>query len=427
MVALDRIIIPYYLAMNSNVRRWTIENLIVLAADPVLTQFPYFKRMLASLLEIEISNEDWNKWLEKNASLLGDLPNKHWLWDRDVKDGILTELPDYSRVYITYSRTAPAVLGVKSSSFLQSHGAIPSLWIWSGEYEGLTSEPLSKDLAHYDWLIQSAERITGGSYDPSFNTNIQAFVIGNMARLNTIRQWFKYEPKYIGGGADGVAWDIGDRKIMKLFSDTTSYNHALQAAHRLHKNPSLGKTEAMIYDVGIIGQFENYNLYYYIMEKMVPVTEIPGIKEELRHLVTAIVSKIYGERELWRVIKKRNFDLDGPGIRAKVKEYANKYAREIMQKHSVFVRGIENTFALNQIKIDQENPDEHLIPLSEKWLPSLVEEVLMKYLTGRGDLHMGNLGVTAYGEFRYFDPAYEGWNSNINMGGGLVPQPERRN
>ena len=41
--------------------------------------------------------------------------------------------------------------------------------------------------------------------------------------------------------------------------------------------------------------------------------------------------------------------------------------------------------------------------LRPSWLPSLIQEVLMKNVIGRIDLHMGNIGVTSYGEFRFFD------------------------
>ena len=53
--------------------------------------------------------------------------------------------------------------------------------------------------------------------------------------------------------------------------------------------------------------------------------------------------------------------------------------------------------------------------LRSDWLESLAEEFIMKYLTGRTDLHAGNIGLTQYGNFRYFDPAYSHWTSNINV------------
>lgn len=204
-----------------------------------------------------------------------------------------------------------------------------------------------------------------------------------------------------------------------------AYDHALQAMERIHFNPSLGKTEAMIYDAGEIGNFENYRFFYYIMERMAPVTEIAGLREDLRHVVTNIVSKIYKDRDFWRDLKKKDFKADADLIKAKVKEAAARYAQEIKIKDKVFVKGIENTYLLNKVKIDKQDPKEHVIPLSANWLASLAEEILMKYLTGRTDLHLGNLGVTAYGEFRYFDPAFEDWTSNVNMGGGVVPKAEQ--
>ena len=54
--------------------------------------------------------------------------------------------------------------------------------------------------------------------------------------------------------------------------------------------------------------------------------------------------------------------------------------------------------------------------LNSDWLQFLIEEITLKYLTGRGDLHSGNLGLTNYGVFRYFDPSWHGWQTGLNLG-----------
>ena len=53
--------------------------------------------------------------------------------------------------------------------------------------------------------------------------------------------------------------------------------------------------------------------------------------------------------------------------------------------------------------------------LRRSWLVSYIEEVMTKFITGRGDLHMGNLGVTSYGDLRYYDPTHEDWTHSINV------------
>lgn len=422
---------------RSDVRFWAVESLISLAA-----RYSQFKNCIKRLIGREIPDPEWEQWLNINSNLLGPLPSYYWSSDGQVPNSFKTSLDDDDEkvVYITLGNNEPDTISISSSSYLQGVGAIPQLWLWKGDLMA-EREPYSKQIAHYGWLAKSIEVLTEDSSDPFFRDDLEAFVIGNTARLAPIRKWFQHEPRVLGGGSDGVAWDIGDRKILKIFTDPVSYNAAVEAVQRIHQNPALGKTEAMIYDVGVIGKFENRDIFYYIMEKMAPVTDVPGLKEQLKYLVTKIVGKIYAEREVWRSLKRRDFKTDAEYIKRKVKEASRKYADSIMQRDAYLVRGVQNTWDLNRVKINSpdsgptsyqhndktvEMPGEqHVIPLSKNWLPSLCEEVLMKYLTGRGDLHMGNLGVTAYGEFRYFDPVYKGWESQINMGGGFVPQADR--
>ena len=62
--------------------------------------------------------------------------------------------------------------------------------------------------------------------------------------------------------------------------------------------------------------------------------------------------------------------------------------------------------------------------LKPEWVFLLVKEIILKFLSGRCDLHIGNVGVTKNRksrEFRYFDPAFEGLNSSIH----LPPTPTR--
>lgn len=426
-------------ALKAEARVWVLGSLSSLAEEELTyknppkfpaknpPKFPAFRRSLG-YLGIATSDENWERWLNTNLPRLGGVQNQYW-WNRDTDPlSIYTEVfavNKYVRVYLRTDSKEPELIDISSASYLQGVGDIPPLWMFTGPYAGEVTPPVSKQVAHYDWVSQSIANITGGPFDFDFPANIESFVIGHRAKLDAIRKWFKYEPKKLGGGSDGTAWDIGDRRILKIFSDSVSYNHALQAMDRIHNNPSLAKTEAMIYDVGQIGKFNNYPIYFYVMERMAPVTEISGLKENLRHVVSSIVSKIYKERDFWREIKKKDFKNDAQLIQSKVKEAARRYAEEIKEKDKIILRVIENAYLLNKVKVDKNNPEEHIVPLNKNWLNSLAEEVIVKYLTGRTDLHMGNLGVTAYGDFRYFDPAFEGWNSNVNMGWGVVPPPEK--
>jgi hypothetical protein len=49
----------------------------------------------------------------------------------------------------------------------------------------------------------------------------------------------------------------------------------------------------------------------------------------------------------------------------------------------------------------------------------------MKFLTSRGDLHLGNLGLTGYGDFRYYDPAHGSHTEHLNAPSKLFKDLER--
>ena len=47
------------------------------------------------------------------------------------------------------------------------------------------------------------------------------------------------------------------------------------------------------------------------------------------------------------------------------------------------------------------------LPLADNWLPLFIEEFLTKYITGRLDLAIYNLGINSNKELRYYDPVYD--------------------
>ena len=426
-------------ALKAEARVWVLGSLFSLGQDAVTEKlppkFPHFRKALG-YLGIVTSDENWNKWLDTNASVLGNLPGKYWSQENKPpsiwSEFISPSSGYYSRAYIRTDNKEPKLIDISSVSYLKGVGDIPPLWMFSGPYVYEISYLPSKQIAFYEWVSQSISRIVEDPFNSDssdtieeLDSKIEDFIIKHKSKLDAIRKWFKHEPKELGGGADGTAWDIGGGRILKIFSDPVSYNHAIQAMYRLHHNPSLAKTEAMIYDAGEIGKFDNFPIYFYVMEKMFPVTEISELEEDLTHIVSIIVGKIYKDRDFWREIKKKDLKANANLISDKVKEAAHRYANQIKDKYKALVSNIENTYLLNKIKVNKENPGEHVVPLNKDWLVYLAEEVIIKYLTGRTDLHMGNLGVTSYGEFRYFDPAFKNWTSNVNMGAGIVPSAER--
>jgi len=372
-----------------------------------------FEACIKNLTQVNPTSEEWKSWLETNRSVLGNTINNTWglnqtniIYCNDFSGG------DQNYAYIT---NKPGILEnnlnyvINHVGVLRSSKPIPMLFFYSGHYDlNDPIEPLTRELAHDHWLFQAIKEIMGYFSQDQFSD----FVSQNKDTINKIRKTFETAlPKYLGGGADGVAFDIGD-KVLKIFKDNVSYIKAKEALNRLHQNANLAKTEAMIYDVGVLGQIHGsmYDatketaLYYYIMEKMKPLDEFSdATQSNLQQILDFIEQNIAGERNSkWLAIKKM---IDDPTkseqIKKEVKNFAIKIALKLVgnKDYANMIQNIKST-----------------IPLNDKWLLLYVEEVLMKYLTSRTDLHMGNIGVTSYGELRYYDPAFSDWTSAINLG-----------
>ena len=406
--------------------RHDLNNLLILAglfekkALTALAQtdpnFPgnSFAYQLKLLAHVRPTDEQWQSWLEGNRTAMGHLPWEAWEYDGAAMYHRMPRTPKATEgvyAYITNSAAPPSPsFEEKRQSVLKGSPPIPTLWLWIGDPYG-RSEPLSANIAHDAWLYEAISKTIGITSRLDFFN----FVTANRAVIDRIRQSFKTaNPTYLGGGTDGVAFDIGDGRILKVFKDQVSYEKAKQAFDRLHKSPALAKTEAMLYDVGILGRFGGYpedpksgqDVYYYIMEKMIPLHTALADTSQVRKILDFVINEIEGERaSKWRQLKLMILDPTKEElIKNEVKNAAAKWATKFIDYDPGAIDYIEG--ALPSLK---PKPN-----LKSKWLPLYIEEILMKYLTGRTDLHMGNIGVTGYGELRYYDPAYSSWESNIN-------------
>ena len=215
-------------------------------------------------------------------------------------------------------------------------------------------------------------------------------------KLESLRTYFQQTPKKIGAGMDGIAFDIGGDKVFKIFRSDRGYQQAVKSLERLHKRPELAKTEAMIYDVGVLGELKGKTLYYWIMEKM-PVT-LEKISDDGLQIITKLIdltSHLY-ETMPHKMKFELPLALEDVNKNEKVVDFlktATAYVLHDLNRRSLFSK-------------DQLKEFESTHNLNPNWMETFVEEVIFKLMSGRRDLHEGNLGITNYGQIRYFDPAF---------------------
>ena len=364
-----------------------------------------FKTKLDLMLDKNLPNEEIEYWHNLNQNILNEYNIK------SIKDYHLNyQTKNIYKVYMIPSTGTDFTIilsqdstlkddykyEIKSTSFLKGYKHIPNLYLFKVENSGFNYEPIKIEFAHDEFIIKALEKITGISYHSRIYYKIFDFIKENREIINKIRTMFSYTPKIIGKGDDGIAYDIGKNLVLKIFQDSYSFNKAKESIETLYKNPELAKTEAMIYDLGVIGNIENKTVYYYIMEKVKPISNESF--PELSFIVNFIASYIKKNPSDFENIKKEIYKNNKSNdIKKIIDNIANNIDSFIKLKHEDIIKAIE---ANTELKSD--------------WLKNLCEEIIFKYLTGRGDLHMGNIGVTNYGNFKYFDPSHGDWENDLN-------------
>ena len=291
---------------------------------------------------------------------------------------------------------------------LQGNGPIKPLKIykWIGIRGREPVETHTPKIGHFGFLVEAINKITGITW-PKLTGTVEKFISDNLQTLNKIRSQFQTEPRELGQGSDGIAYDIGPDRVLKIFHSTAAYEAAKNAMNRLWKTPPAAGTEAMIYDIGELGSIFTpatpnrreftYHIYYYIMEKMTPARSVID-KLTLGTFIdllweTAINNanlKTLSDQYNYAVISKDNNKISE--ISAEIKKQSGLVASEVKQINPELISHIEQLTAKQKLK--------------SNWLAKLSEEIIWKLITDRTDLHGGNLGITPNGEFRYFDPVY---------------------
>lgn len=365
--------------------------------------YPGALQTITSLLGVSIPYEEIMSWVEKNKPLLSTVQGGNW---HTILDDNTTYLRVHDRwsddhinkiyTYIGKTSRPPKGIDVSESALLQSDGQIPTLWFFRGERARANpAAQTTPAVAQEEWLITALSSLFGVGKSSGFLAEVDEFITENKSKIDKIRRHFSTSnPQKLGEGSDGVAFAINPNLVLKIFRNENAFNHAIMAINRLHKNPELAKTEAMIYDAGPLGTFNNQTVYYYIIEKMIPLEKMDyQVYRSLETIIDTMRRRIKRDRAShW--IKFKEY-MDKPEKHSELKN-------EIKKGAIVLVSEVKNYHREQIDKIENQLGDK----LKSSWLESLAEELIVKYLTNRTDLHMGNIGFTGYGDFRYYDPVY---------------------
>ena len=370
----------------------------------------YLKDAMKDCFQITFTPETWKDWVEANKNFIGDKLNLYWSVSYIHSNIITAEYTPKKYVMISKSQDLNYEnYIILEQALLRAVSDIPNLWLSTfafGHSELDKNTPIGPDIAHYGWVYKALGGMTVPDYGYlAGSEDIVEFIRGNKEALDKLRQHFKGEPKMLGKGADGSAFDIGGNNVLKIFNDKVSYEKAKEAIKRLHGNPELSRTEAMIYDVGEIGEINGRTIYYYIMEKLKTMPSDSTFRNRLSVLLGKIAFHINGEKkkEFLRRIKKQ---INDPSKAERIKNIVKRVAEQIKTSLEYTDIGLIEYVA---DYITNEGTE-----LKPNWMNLLIEEIIMKYLTGRTDLHANNIGITGNGELRYFDPSFSGYTSWIN-------------
>lgn len=394
--------LDYHSSIINNFRLWKLASLISLSKNYYNSSLNIYLKLIIN--NSKLSDQEFEEWL--NLNNLQNIIDLSWSYKnnsiRARNDNISFNIFKNSKsvddnIFDSYK--------IVKSILLKSTINIPKLYFYELKYiSDLSLSDLDKSQSNYGFLAQAIEQLANVTFkDPAVITSFDNFIKNNKSSIDKMLNLSNYSPKFIGNGIDGFAYDISNNLVLKIFSNSKLYAVTMESWNRLHKNTNLAATEAMIYDVGYLGTFEyKYHdtpIYYNIIEKMRPVSNLElDTQDLLRNIIQSIVNLISENRESLKTLKsKLEQNENNKDIKFELNSFISDFTNQIISSK-------QNQ--INELKY---------LNLDNNWLPSLVEEVVFKYLTGRADLHLGNLGLTKYKKFRYFDPFHKDFTSEINI------------
>ena len=375
--------------------------------------FFLFKEKFETLIEHSVTEQELKYWLKLNNL---DFVLEKW----NIYNNILINY-DSGLILSKEKILLPEVINdlynspevtTQEERMLLNTTKIPRLYLYKFKRDYMSVKDISQRLSFRYRYILGYLAGRGGVLSDNLLARALKDIEQNKANILNLEKMFETVPKDLGWGASGVAYDVGNNKVLKLFSDKFIHDKALQAIDYLHKRPEIADTEAMIYDTGYLGKFAGVNIYYYLMEKMVPVRDLVDKKDDsndLNPVLIEIISFIkqyilYTYSIVFMELKAKFKNIDRNG--GDLKELKTEIDKMILILMKQLLK--EGDISDEVVKMQK------LYNLSPNWLNSFIKEIIVKYLTSRTDLHTGNLGLNKANKIRYFDPSHPDWTEDIN-------------
>lgn len=406
-------------------------SLAIKYANKYSYEYGIIKSWITNGDPFSLSDQDIDNWIKKNPILnridynvLNTVSNigrdKLLIIDRAHEFGSPCEL-----IYlVSKSPQINSIITPAQSYLLLETDKIPRMYLsairaddWYGRDTTMSQDVDIKQSSNF-WLRDVLKEVIG---DYDLNQRFKELIEDNKEEIEKINKYKNIAyPPLLGRGADGPAYLIA-RNISSPFESETEgsvvvkfctsvhpYEKAIESMTYLHKYPEFARTEARIYDVGKLNPTTS-PIYFIIMEKMSPVTSVRADDYQLRRIYEYIAKEINEkDSDKFKSLKKiYNKIIHSPQKYEKQSLTLKDYIRNMVINYS---SNIIANFDARRLRKTKEN-----FGLNNDWLEQFIEEIIMKYLTSRTDLHFGNLGVTSYGQLRYFDPAHEDWYSQINV------------
>jgi hypothetical protein len=366
--------------------------------------------ILSAITPGRFKREEFSSYIQTNRTMLNQMKGAI-AWKGKNEKGELQGI-DRNNNFILLSKqpNPPKDYDTRSMSLLKGVGAIPTLYLYTMKEHEYKPKDIDypKELGHYSFIMQAFLEMfpwLKTESNTEYKNNILEFVETNKAKIDRLRRQFDYEPTYMSSGSSGSTFAVGQHRILKLFKDHSEYQAAQAAMGRVFKGHGMGKTEAYIDDAGMLGTFYDNIVYYYIQERMVALNALFADDMDTGGYMGEILWDI---KELFQknkpILERLRKMVNHPRALDAVRMIANRMADKVKSTSGQKIEHIGN--AMNE-----------RVGIRKDWLNVLIEDMITKYITGRTDLHAGNLGISnrGGGSVIYFDSAFREGKNRSDM------------